>query len=77
MNDDNILKLKSFRSLYIAGLTSELGSFITDTAVMLFVFALSAHDKSTLGITRAVFLFCITVSNSDAANKQYNGFSDS
>lgn len=61
MNDDNILKLKSFRSLYIAGLTSELGSFITDTAIMLFVFALSAHDKSTLGITRAVFLFCITI----------------
>lgn len=58
---DNILKIKNFRDLYIAGLTSELGSFITDTAVMLFVFALSNNDKSMLGITRAVFLFCITI----------------
>ena len=61
MSDENILKIKNFRDLYIAGLTSELGSFITDTAIMLFVFALSNNDKSMLGITRAVFLFCITI----------------
>lgn len=61
MSKDNILKIKSFRDLYIAGLTSELGSFITDTAVMLFVFSLSNDNKSMLGITRAVFLFCITI----------------
>lgn len=61
MNTDSILKIKNFRDLYIAGLTSELGSFITDTAIMLFVFSLSSENKSILGITRAVFLFCITL----------------
>lgn len=61
MSENSILKIKDFRNLYIAGLTSELGSFITDTAIMLFVFALSGENKSMLGITRAVFLFCITI----------------
>lgn len=55
------LKNPEFLKLYLAGLTSELGSFITDTAMMLFVFALSNHDKSFLGITRAIFLFCYTL----------------
>ena len=45
-----------FKKLYFAGLTSELGSFITDTAMMLFVFALSGDNKTFLGISRALFL---------------------
>ncbi|MBC7539805.1 MAG: MFS transporter [Bacteriovorax sp.] len=56
-----VLKNPEFLKLYLAGLTSELGSFITDTAMMLFVFALSNHDKSFLGITRAIFLLCYTI----------------
>lgn len=51
---------KNFQFLYIAGLTSELGSFVTDTAIMLFVFALSGQDKTYLGIIRVLFLVCFT-----------------
>ena len=60
-NKSSVLKNPEFLKLYLAGLTSELGSFITETAMMLFVFALSNHDKSFLGISRAIFLFCYTV----------------
>ncbi|MDO9182339.1 MAG: MFS transporter [Bacteriovorax sp.] len=56
-----VLKNPEFFKLYLAGLTSELGSFITDTAMMLFVFALSNQNKSFLGISRAIFLFCYTL----------------
>lgn len=56
-----LLKNPEFLKLYLAGLTSELGSFITDTAVMLFIFALSNQNKSYLGISRAIFLFCFTM----------------
>ena len=56
-----VLKNPEFLKLYLAGLTSELGSFITDTAMMLFVFALSNHNKSFIGISRAFFLLCYTV----------------
>jgi len=55
------LKNPEFFKLYLAGLTSELGSFITDTAMMLFVFALSNQDKTFLGISRALFLICYTM----------------
>ncbi len=51
---------KNFSKLYIAGLTSELGSFVTDTAIMLFVFALSNNDKTYLGTIRALFLIFYT-----------------
>ncbi len=51
---------KNFSKLYIAGLTSELGSFVTDTAIMLFVFALSNNDKTYLGTIRALFLVFFT-----------------
>lgn len=50
-----------FFKLYLAGLTSELGSFVTDTAITLFIFALSNQDKSFLGTTRTVFLVCFTM----------------
>jgi MFS family permease len=56
-----VLKNPDFLKLYLAGLTSELGSFITDTAMMLFVFALSNQDKTYLGISRAFFLLCYTL----------------
>jgi MFS family permease len=56
-----VLKNPEFLKLYLAGLTSELGSFVTDTAMMLFVFAISNQNKSFLGISRAIFLCCFTL----------------
>ncbi len=55
------LKLKNFRKLYFASLTSELGSFMTETALMLAVFELSGSNKTYLGIIRAVFLASLTL----------------
>ncbi|RPJ76202.1 MAG: MFS transporter [Alphaproteobacteria bacterium] len=60
MQNKSVLKNKEFFKLYLAGLTSELGSFVTDTALMLFIFALSNQDKSYLGISRAIFLLFFT-----------------
>ncbi|MFA6236789.1 MAG: MFS transporter [Bacteriovorax sp.] len=60
-NKSIVLKNKEFAKLYFAGLTSELGSFVTDTAIMLFVFELSSQNKTFLGISRALFLFCFTM----------------
>lgn len=56
-----LLRLKNFRKLYFASLTSELGSFMTETALMLAVFSLSGNDKTYLGIIRAVFLASLTI----------------
>lgn len=56
-----LVRNPEFFKLYLAGLTSELGSFITDTAIMLFIFAVSNQNKSYLGISRAIFLFCFTL----------------
>lgn len=56
-----VVKLPNFRNLYLAGATSELGSFVTETVLMLFVFKLSNQDKSYLGILRATFLVCLTL----------------
>ncbi|EQC47395.1 MFS transporter [Bacteriovorax sp. Seq25_V] len=58
-----VLKYPNFKKLYLAGLTSELGSFITETALMLVVFELSSNNKSYLGAARAVFLFFLTLGN--------------
>lgn len=57
----NVLKLKNYSRLYYAGFFSELGAFITETALMLLVFHLSDKNNAWLGITRAVFLFSLTV----------------
>jgi MFS family permease len=56
-----ILRYKNYRKLYFAGTISELGSFTTETALMLFVFALSGNDKAYLGYTRAAFLIFLTI----------------
>lgn len=54
-------KHKDFSKLFYAGLTSELGSFVSETAITLYVFMLAGNDKSILGISRAVFLFFLTI----------------
>ncbi|EQC49512.1 transporter, major facilitator family protein [Bacteriovorax sp. BSW11_IV] len=56
-----LLQLPNFSKLYYAGLTSELGSFITETALMMLVFKLSTGDKSQLGLMRAAFLISLTL----------------
>lgn len=56
-----ILSLPNYRRLYFAGLTSELGSFITDSALMLYLFSITNDDKSFMGINRAVFLMFLTL----------------
>lgn len=57
----SLLGNPNYTRLYIAGATSELGSFITETALMLLVFKLSGNDKGYLGLTRAVFLLFLTI----------------
>lgn len=56
-----VFKFPNFRKVYSASFFSEMGSFITETALMLFVFNLSGENKAYLGITRASFLLCLTV----------------
>ncbi len=57
----SLLGNPNYTRLYLAGATSELGSFITETALMLLVFKLSDDNKAYLGLTRAVFLFFLTL----------------
>jgi len=57
----SVLKLPNFRKLYLAGATSELGSFVTETVLMLYVFKLSGNDKTYLGVLRATFLVFLTL----------------
>lgn len=52
---DNILKNSNFRALYTASFISEVGSFITDTALMLYLFKL-AQSNSLLGLSKALFM---------------------
>ncbi|MCB9061977.1 MAG: MFS transporter [Halobacteriovoraceae bacterium] len=56
-----ILKKPNYRKLYIASSISELGSFVTDMALTVFLFELSNKDNSILGINRAVFLSFYTL----------------
>ena len=57
----SLLGNPNYTRLYIAGTSSELGSFVTETALMLLVFKLSGDNKSYLGLTRAVFLIFLTI----------------
>lgn len=50
-----VLKNSNFRSLYIASFISEIGSFITDTALMIYLFQL-AESNSLLGLSKASFM---------------------
>lgn len=74
MFKSNILALPNYRRLYFAGLTSELGSFITDSALMLYLFSITNDDKSFMGINRAVFLFFLTIGSllGGALGERYN-----
>ena len=56
-----LFRYSNYTRLYFAGLTSEMGSFITETAIMLFIFSKSGNDKSYLGMTRAIFLLFFVI----------------
>ncbi len=56
-----LFRYANYTKLYFASFISEIGSFITETGIMLFVFSKSGNDKSYLGMTRAVFLFFFVV----------------
>ena len=47
---------KNYTKLYCACFVSELGSFVTEISIMLFIFAKTGDNKAYLGITRAIFL---------------------
>lgn len=53
-------KYKNYRRLYAAGAITELGSFVTDTALLLLVYELNS-SKADLGILRATFLLFLTL----------------
>ena len=57
----SILKLPNYSRLYWAGSTSELGSFVTETVLALFLFEITNQNKSYLGLLRAVFLIFLTI----------------
>jgi MFS transporter, DHA3 family, macrolide efflux protein len=56
-----VIRLPNFSKLYFAGVSSELGSFITETALVLFIFQVSNENKNYLGILRATFLVFLTL----------------
>lgn len=57
----SLLSLPNFRRLYISGCTSELGSFVTETVIMLFIFKITDNNKESLGILRSCFLIFLTM----------------
>lgn len=56
-----VLKHKNFKNLFIAGSISEFGSFITDTALMLYLFDLTGGQKSFLGLSKTSFMVMLTI----------------
>jgi MFS family permease len=57
----NVLKNKEFRNLFIAGSISEMGSFITDTALMMYLFALTGNQKEFMGLSKMTFMIFLTL----------------
>ena len=50
------LKNRDFSRIYLASSLSELGSFTTETVLMLYLYTLSGEDKAIMGLERACFL---------------------
>jgi MFS transporter, DHA3 family, macrolide efflux protein len=61
LNFFSIFKYKNFKNLYLAASLSEFGSFITDTAIMLWLYSLVGESKSWLGISRTVFILSYAI----------------
>lgn len=56
-----LFKFKNFKKLYLAATLSEFGSFITDTAIMLWLYSLVGESKSWLGISRTTFILSYAI----------------
>jgi MFS family permease len=48
--------VRAFRWLFLAGLLSELGTFVSEVAIFMRIFELAAEQKHYLGITQGLFL---------------------
>ena len=53
--------IKAYRLLFFAGFLSELGTYISEVAILLRIFELVGQQKQFLGITQAVFLLFMVV----------------
>jgi len=51
-----IFKNKNFLYLYIAGFTSELGSFALNNALLLYIYQLTDQNPAFIGISQAIFI---------------------
>ena len=70
-----LFKYKNFKKLYLAATLSEFGSFITDTAIMLWLYSLVGESKSWLGISRTTFILSYAVGSFVGGTfKNYNHF---
>jgi MFS family permease len=47
---------RPYRILFLAGFLSELGTFISEVAILMRIFELVGHQKQYLGITQGIFL---------------------
>ncbi|MEI6872002.1 MAG: MFS transporter, partial [Verrucomicrobiota bacterium] len=47
---------RPYRLLFLAGFLSELGTFISETAILMRIYELVGHQKQYLGITQGIFL---------------------
>ncbi len=47
---------RPYRLLFLAGFLSELGTFISETAILMRIYELVGHEKQYLGITQGIFL---------------------
>ena len=59
----NVLKNSDYRKLYLAAFLSELGSFISETAITIYLYELASENKSYLGLSKAMFLIFMTLGN--------------
>lgn len=60
-NFKGALRCSHYRRLYFASSISEMGSFITDTALMLHLYQLTDGSKSFMGLSKMSFLTFLTV----------------
>jgi len=61
MKPNQLITNKNYKYLYLAGITSEFGSYLLDTALMLWLFSITEHEKIYLGLSRAIFILFLTL----------------
>jgi len=61
LSSSSLFKHKNFSRLFFASSISELGSFVTETGLMLYLFSLTGDSKSWLGISKSTFILSYTL----------------